>query len=187
MALLDEMYDDIENKHSIKEKSEIDSKISKVQSFLLNNRISKWYIVSVSFGDHLLKNNNNIYRNAKDSFSVEDMKTKKGLNYGEYEFCYDHMAVILSDVHHKYINDINSIIVVPISSTRRKNSILMEKEFNNFLSNDSYILLDKIRHISLERINIKKTQEIFKTSFKQITPVVVNKLKDSFKELLDIN
>ena len=39
----------------------------------------------------------------------------------------------------------------------------MEKEFNNFLSNDSYILLDKIRHISLERINIKKHKKYLNT------------------------
>lgn len=114
------------------------------------------------------------------------MKNIKGLNYGEYEFCYNHMALILSDIHHKYINNIKNVIVVPISSTKRKNSILLEKKYNNFLSDDSYILLDNIKHVGLERINIKDTKLHFKNTFNPIAPVIITNVKNSLKKMFDI-
>jgi len=186
LSLLNELYEDSEKSNSDEQKIEVEDKILKIQSFFENNKISKWHIVVVGFGDHLLKDSKLRYRNTKESFSVEDMKNFKGLNYGEYEFCYDHMALILSDIHHKYVSNIKNIIVVPISSTKRKNSILIEKKYNNFLSNDSYILLDNIKHVSLERINIKETKRIFKNSFNPVSPVIINGVKSSLKKMFDI-
>jgi mRNA-degrading endonuclease toxin of MazEF toxin-antitoxin module len=96
------------------------------------------------------------------------------------------MALILSDIHHKYINNVKTVIVVPISSTKRKNSILIEKKYNSFLLNDSYILLDSIKHISLERINIKETKRVFNNHFKPLSPVIINSVKISLKKMFDI-
>lgn len=187
LSLLNELYEESEQNYSDEQKKEVEDKILKIQSFLEDNKISKWHIVVVGFGEHLLKDSNLQYRNTKDSFTVEDMKSFKGLNYGEYEFCYDHMALILSDIHHKYISNIKNIIVVPISSTKRKNSILIEKKYNTFLLNDSYILLDSIKHVSLERINIKETKRIFRNSFKPVSPVIINSVKSSLKKMFDIS
>lgn len=186
LSLLNELYEESEKSNSDEQKIEVEDKILKIQSFFENNKISKWNIVVVGFGEHLLKDSKLRYRNTKESFSVEDMKNFKGLNYGEYEFCYDHMALILSDIHHKYVSNIKNIIVVPISSTKRKNSILIEKKYNNFLLNDSYILLDNIKHVSLERINIKETKRIFKNSFNPVSPVIINGVKSSLKKMFDI-
>ena len=187
LSLLNELYEESEQNYSDEQKKEVEDKILKIQSFLEDNKIAKWHIVVVGFGEHLLKDSNLQYRNTKDSFTVEDMKSFKGLNYGEYEFCYDHMALILSDIHHKYISNIKNIIVVPISSTKRKNSILIEKKYNTFLLNDSYILLDSIKHVSLERINIKETKRIFRNSFKPVSPVIINSVKSSLKKMFDIS
>lgn len=187
LGIIDELNEESEEIYFLEQKKQITDKILKVQSFLKNNTISKWHIVVVEFGDHLLKDSNLKYRNIKDSFTVETMKNLKGLNYGEYEFCYEHMALILSDIHHKYINNLKSIVVVPISSTKRKNSILIEKRFNNFLLNDSYILLDNIKHISLERINTKKTERILNNRYKPISPVLIEDVKNSLKKSFDIS
>lgn len=186
MSLLNELYEESENNYSDIQKKEIENKILKVQTFLEDNKIAKWYFVMVGFGDHLLKDIHLKYRKTNASFTVEEMKSCKGLNYGEYEFCYEHMALILSDIHHKYINNVKTVIVVPISSTKRKNSILIEKKYNSFLLNDSYILLDSIKHISLERINIKETKRVFNNHFKPLSPVVINSVKNSLKKMFDI-
>jgi len=186
LGLLNELYEESENDYSKQQKIEVENKISKIQNFFKTNKISKWHIVVVGFGDHLLKDRNLKYRKLKDTFSVEEMKNFKGLNYGEYEFCYEHMALIISDIHHKYISNIKNIIVVPISSTKRKNSVLIEKKYNKFLLNDSYILLDNIKHISLERINIKETKRILNNHYKPIAPVIVDNIKNSLKKTFDI-
>ena len=186
MSLIDELYEDSKQSYSDNQKDEVERKISKTQAFLKDHKISKWHIVVVGFGEHLLKDQNFIYRNIEDSFTVKDMKSFKGLNFGEYEFCYEHMALILSDVHHKYIENLKNIIVVPISSTKRKNSILLEKKYNNFLLNDSYILLDNIKHISLERINIKESKRIFNNNFRPVSPVIIDGVKDTLKKIFDI-
>ncbi len=75
---------------------------------------------------------------------------------------------------------------MPISSTKRKNSVLIEKKYNKFLLNDSYILLDNIKHISLERINIKETKRILNNHYKPIAPVIVDNIKNSLKKTFDI-
>ena len=68
-----------------------------------------------------------------------------------------------------------------------KNSILIEKKYNSFLLNDSYILLDGIKHVSLERINIKETKRIFSNSFKPVSPVIIDSVKKSLKKMFDIS
>lgn len=186
LGLLNELCEESEKNYSNQQKKEVEDKIFKIQSFFEDNKISKWHIVIIGFGEHLLKDSNLQYRNIKDSFTVEDMKSFKGLNYGEYEFCYEHMALILSDIHHKYISNIKNIVVVPISSTKRKNSILIEKKYNSFLLNDSYILLDSIKHVSLERININETKRILNNSFKPVSPVIIDNVKKSLKKMFDI-
>ena len=98
MGLLNELYEESENDYSKQQKIEVENKISKIQNFFKTNKISKWHIVVVGFGDHLLKDRNLKYRKLKDTFSVEEMKNFKGLNYGEYEFCYEHMAWIILNI-----------------------------------------------------------------------------------------
>ena len=186
MSLLEELYEESKKNDSDKQKKEVENKILKVQSFLKENTISKWHIIDIDFGDHLLKDKMMKYRSMEDNFTVQDMKNCKGLNYGEYEFCYEHMAVILSDIHHKYINTIKSIIVAPISSTKRKNSVFLEKKFNRFLLNDSYILIDNIQHISLERINVKNTKQILQGRYTPLSPTVINDVKKSLKKVFGI-
>jgi len=186
LSLFEELYEESKENDSNKQKEEVENKISKVQFFLKKNTISKWYIVDIDFGEHLLKDKMMKYRSIEDNFTVKDMKNCKGLNYGEYEFCYEHMAVILSDIHHKYIDTVKSIIVAPISSTKRKNSVLLEKNFNKFLLNDSYILIDNIQHISLERINIKNTKQFLQGRYTPLSPKAINDVKKSLKKVFDM-
>jgi mRNA-degrading endonuclease toxin of MazEF toxin-antitoxin module len=186
MSYFDELYEENKQQDSAKRKSEVEDKIINIQEFFKKNKISKWHVVIVAFGDHLLKDEKLRYRDIKDSFTVEEMKDKNGLNFGEYEFCYEHMAIILSDIHHKYIDEVRSIVVAPISSTKRKNSVLIEKKFNTFLLNDSYILLDNIQHISLERIKIKETNRIFNKIFRPVAPVIIQNVKDTLNKMFDI-
>ena len=86
------------------------------------------------------------------------MKNKKGLNFGSHEFSYKHDAVILEDIPFKYVNKLTTLLVAPISSTQRRNSILLEKKFYPFLQNDSYILLNSITNIGIEKIYTANTK-----------------------------
>ena len=182
-ALLDDMID----KEQEKRKEDIVEKIKSVREFIDSYGISKWNILYVNFGDHLLKNRKMLYRGSDERFSVGEMKKLSGLNYGEYEFCYDHMAVVLSDIHHKYIDKLGSIIVAPISSTMKRNSVILEKKYNSYLENDSYVLLDNMQHISIERVDIRQTKRyLSKSGAFKVSKLSQKAIKDAKEQLKSI-
>lgn len=183
MSLLDELHEEKIAQESLIEKKKIEIQLNNTRAYLKKFLIGKWSVVKVSFGDHLLKDESMRYRKENETFNVQEMKNVKGLNYGEFEFCYDHYAIILSSVHHKYIDKLNQIIVVPISTTKRKHSVLLEKRYNQFLEYDSHILLENIRQISIERINTKE-----KNLQKKITmsPTKISELEKELKSMFEI-
>ncbi len=158
MSLLDEMYEygqsdrqkELENIHQ--------SEMHQVQNLFKEFNVKRYNIVHVGFGNPLIKNESGKYHELDKEFTITEMKNKKGLNFGSHEFSYKHDAVILEDIPLKYVNKLTTLLVAPISSTKRRNSILLEKKYYPFLQNDSYILLNSITNIGIEKIYISNTK-----------------------------
>jgi len=195
--------DDIANDNNYFNNDELIKKVQEqifnVKKFIKNNKIGQYYVVYVDFGEKLtqkMENNQKLSpRNPNDLISIKEMFKNKGFNCGFNEFRYPHMAVILSPIHHKYLLNKKdkhySLLVAPISSNAKRiiHSIFLEKKLNYWLDNDSYILLDNITHISLEKINISKSKNLYKNNKNipiQIVSEKVKEVKAKLKIIFDI-
>jgi len=170
VSLIDEIAEDSNyfNDNSLVEK--VKKQIIEVKHFIKENKIGQYFVVYVDFGEKLTQkyeHNKLLARNPNDKVSVKEMFKLKGYNCGFNEFRYTHMAVILSSIHHKYLlgkrDKHYSLLVAPISSSSKKINHFLELNLNYYkwLNNPSYILLDKITHISLEKININMTKKLY--------------------------
>jgi len=158
MSLLDELYDDHEKNQQEKLKQIHEHDIEQAQNLLREFKARRYNIINVGFGSQLIKDEMGKYLDGETHFSINEMKRKKGLNYGSHEFSYQHDAVILETINLKHINKTTTLLVAPISSTKRRNSVLMEKKFYPFLERDSYILLGSLANIGIEKIYHKETK-----------------------------
>lgn len=152
MSLLDEMYEDSQSDKQTELEAIHKNDIKRVQDFLNEYKARKYNIVNVGFGSPLIKDSHGKYHDLDKKFSIQEIKKLKGLNYGSHEFSYKHDAVILEDIHLKHIYKTTTLLVAPISSTQRRNSVLLEKKYYPFLERDSYILLNNITNIGIEKI-----------------------------------
>jgi mRNA-degrading endonuclease toxin of MazEF toxin-antitoxin module len=195
MGLVDEIAQESHyfNNSSLIER--VKNQIIDVKKFIKKLKIGQYFVVYVDFGEKLTQNKNLLPRNPNDLVSIKEMFESKGYNCGFNEFRYTHMAVILSSIHHKYLlskrDKHYSVLVAPISSNSKRiiHSISLEKRLNNWLDNDSYILLDNITHISLEKINISKTKNLYKNNQNipiQIASEKVKEIKTKLKIIFDI-
>ena len=104
----------------------------------------KWSLVWVKFGNSKQK----------------DSEPRYGLNLGT-EFSYRHMAVVVS-----YKLGDSHAIVVPLTTYNqgdeyyKTNIIIKRAKYPYLVSNDSTILVDKIRHID-KKLRIKKIEKSF--------------------------
>ena len=197
MARIDDIAEDNNyfNDNSLIER--IKQQTLDVKNFIKMNKIGQYFVVYVDFGEKLTQkyeNNKLISRNPNEKVSIKEMLEFKGYNCGFNEFRYTHMAVILSSIHHKYLlsprDKHYSLLVAPISSSKKANSYLeLNLKYHKWLENPSFILLDKITHISLEKININLTKNLYKKNQNNsifLTSRDVLNLKDKLKEIFDI-
>lgn len=158
MSLLDELYEDGKKEEYDKLKEINKREILTAQNFLKEYSARRWNVISVGFGDQLIKDENGKHYPLETPSTIKEMKKVKGLNYGSHEFSYRHPALILGDIHLTHIHKTNTLIVAPISSTQRRNSVLLEKSKHPFLANDSWVLLEHISNIGVERIEKGETK-----------------------------
>jgi len=198
VPLIDEIAEDSNyfNDNSLVER--VKKQIIEVKHFIKKNKIGQYFVVYVDFGEKLTQkyeHNKLSARNPNDKASIKEMFEVKGYNCGFNEFRYTHMAIILSSIHHKYLlgkrDKHYSLLVAPISSSSKKINHFLELNLNYYkwLNNPSYILLDKITHISLEKININMTKKLY--SKNQSKPIFINSrdvlvLKNKLKEIFEI-
>jgi len=197
MALIDELIEESEYEENRILIDRVKSQIIEVKKFIKELKIGQYFVVYVDFGEKLTQKYENskiLPRNPNDKVSVKEMFELKGYNCGFNEFRYTHMAVILSSIHHKYLlskkDKHYSLLVAPISSNARRTRYSVKIPKTNWLDYDSYILLDNITHISLEKINIKQTiKSIYEKNKNipvQLTPNIVSNIKDTIKNIFDI-
>jgi hypothetical protein len=196
MALIDDIANDNNyyNDNTLIER--VKNKIFNVKEFIKANKIGQYFVVYVGFGEKLTQKENLSPRNPNDVISIKEMFENKGYNCGFNEFRYTHMAVILSSIHHKYLlskrDKHYSLLVAPISSNSKRinYSLNLDLCHHKWLDNESYILLDKISHISLEKINISMTKNLYKNKNKNnpiyLTSKDILDLKEKLKEIFDI-
>ncbi len=190
MSLLDEMYEDGQSDRQDELAQIHQSDIKQVQNLFQEFKVKRYNIVNVGFGDPLIKDELGKYHELDKEFTITEMKNKKGLNYGSHEFSYRHDAVILEDIPLKYVNKLTTLLVAPISSKKRRNSILLEKKYYPFLQNDSYILLNSITNIGIEKIYIANTKRRLsrqgqKVLYELTSPVQI-KLKNVLSKIFSI-
>jgi len=189
MSLLDEMYEDSQNNRQAELKKINTDAIKSVQSFLKSAQATRWKFIYLGFGNQLIKDEKQNFYEKDKIYTIQEMEQVKGLNYGNNEFSFDHFAIILSEIHKKYIFKIEKLIVAPIITKERRNTIKLEKKFHNFLNHDSYIDLESIQHISLERIKIKESKRRLLSSRKELpiaSPIVIINTKKELKRLFDL-
>lgn len=159
MSLYEELYEDSKKPEQDKLKNINKEELERVQDFLKVYKARRWNVVTVGFGDQLIKDKDGVHHSLETPHTIKEMKEVKGLNYGSHEFSYDHPAIILSDINLTHIHKTNTLLVAPISSTQRRNAVLLEKDRHAFLANDSWVLLDHITNIGIERIKIGLTRK----------------------------
>ena len=188
MALIDDMFDDINEEFNNRCRISVEDRIYQTQSFFKKYNITRWRFVFVDFGEQLLKDYNGNYHKDDDNFSLREMKKSRGKNFGSYELSYPHKAIILSEIHKKYLGSLNTIIVAPITTKPRANSVKIEKKYHNFLEYDSYIQLDNLRHMSLERVDLGITKRVLlKNNIGYVaTPILVENIKKALKKMFDL-
>ena len=188
MALIDEIFDNIHDNFNDKCKNNVEDKILQTQFFFRKYNITRWKFVFVDFGEQLLKDYNGKYYKDDESFSLRDMKKSRGKNFGSYELSYPHKAIILSDIHKKYLGSLKTIMVAPITTKQRANSVKIEKKYHDFLEYDSYIQLDNLKHISLERVDLGVTKRrLLKNNRGYVaTPRLVENVKKTLKKMFDL-
>lgn len=189
MSLLDEMYEDGQNNRQEELKKINTDAIKRVQSFLKSAKATRWKFVYLGFGNQLIKDEEQKFYEKDKIYSIQEMEQVKGLNYGNYEFSFDHFAIILSEVHERYMSKTEKLIVAPIITKKRRNTIKLEQKFHSFLNYDSYIDLESIQHISLERIKIKESKRRLLSSRKELpiaSPIVITNVKKELKRIFDL-
>ena len=188
MALIDEMFDDMEDNFNERCKQSVEKRISQTQQFIRKYKITRWKFVAVDFGEQLLKDYNGNYHKDNDTFTLAEMKKAKGKNFGSYELSYLHTSIILSEIHKNYLTNLKTIVVAPITTKWRPNSIKIEKKYHDFLEYDSYIQLDNLRHIGLERIDLGVTKKYLLRNNQGFiaTPILINNIKKSLRIMFDL-
>ncbi len=190
MALWDELHSDSMADEQVTLEKLHQSEIITVQNMLKEYLVQRYSIVNVGFGTPLIKDEYGTYHNMDKSFTVKEMKQLKGLNYGSHEFSFRHDAIILEDIPLKYVSKITTLLVAPISSTHRRNSILIEKRFYPFLEKDSYILLGSLTNIGIEKIYTGATKKRLSRQGQKrlytLTSPKQNELKRELKKLLTL-
>ena len=78
MALIDEMFDDMNEDFDSRCKKQVEDRISQTQSFFRKYNITRWRFVFVDFGEQLLKDYNGNYYKDNDTFSLSEMKKSRG-------------------------------------------------------------------------------------------------------------
>jgi len=188
MAYWEEMYE--ENNNSINEnlKNDCERRIQKIQNFLHNNTARQWSIISVEFGEQLFRDRNFNYHSMDKNYLLQEIKDMKGLNYGNYELCYFHHAIVVTPINIRLIDKIKTLTILPIQTNYRYNSYVLKAQHNRFLEYDSHVLLDDITTIGIERVNIEKTKKLGNGNQLALLSVVDQKLiKDKLREVLGIN
>ena len=187
MAYWEEMYE--ENNNSINEnlKNDCERRIQKIQNFLHNNTARQWSIISVEFGEQLFRDRNFNYHSMDKNYLLQEIKDMKGLNYGNYELCYFHHAIILSNIDTRKIKKLKTLTVIPIQTKYRPNSFKLESKYNKFLEYDSHLLLDSISTIGIERINIEKSLKLSNSNrLTQVNPRDLIEIKNAIKKLYNL-
>jgi len=192
MAHWDELYEDGGNGNDGEQsrlKDMTEAKISSVQSFLKQYSATRWRFVYVGFGDQLIKDEHQRYHPKNNSHTISEMEILKGLNYGNYELSYDHYALILGGLHERYIENTTKVIVVPVTTKGRRNSILLEAKFHSFLEYDSYLDIESLQHISLERIKIMESKSrllMGATQLPMASPFIIKEIREKLTSMLDL-
>ncbi len=190
MSLLDEMYEDGQSDKQKQLEKTHKEELQSVQNFLKDYSARKYNLVNVGFGSQLIKDTNGAYHDLDKKYSIRDMKRQKGLNFGSHEFSYKHDAIILEDINIRLISKTNTLLVAPISSTKRRNSVLLEKKHNPFLEYDSYILLGNITNIGVEKIFINDSKRRLSRQgskiLYEINATDQSKLKEALKKLFTL-
>ena len=187
MAHWEEMFDDSNNDVNEQRKQVCEDRIRKAQAFLKNSRARQWDVISVEFGEQLFRDKHFNYHAMDKSYSVEEIKHMKGLNYGDYELCYFHHAVILTHFDFRKSPKVKTLTIIPIQTRYRPNSFKLEAKYHNFLEYDSYLLLDRISTIGIERINLTKSLSLGNNKqLVQINPKSIVSIKKEIKELYQL-
>lgn len=188
MAHWDEMFDDSSNDVNEQRKKVCENRIRKSQEFLKQNRARQWNVLSIEFGEQLFRDKNFNYHGMDKIHSIEDVKEMRGLNYGNYELCYFHHAIVITPINIRLIDKIKTLTILPIQTNYRYNSYVLKAQHNRFLEYDSHVLLDDITTIGIERVNIEKTKKLGNGNQLALLSVVDQKLiKDKLREVLGIN
>ena len=187
MAHWEEMYNDSNNDITEQRKQVSEDRIRKVQSFLKNSRARQWDVISVEFGNQLFRDKNFNYHAMDKSYSIEEIKDMKGLNYGDYELCYFHHAVILTHFDFQRSSKVKTLTIIPIQTKYRPNSFKLEAKYHKFLEYDSHLLIDRISTIGIERINTSKSLNLGnKKQLIQINPQSIISIKKEIKKLFQL-
>lgn len=188
MAHWDEMFDDSSNDVNEQRKKVCENRIRKAQEFLKQSRARQWNVLSIEFGEQLFRDKNFNYHGMDKTHSVGDIKEMKGLNYGNYELCYFHHAIVVTPVNIRLIHKIKTLTVIPIQTNYRPNSYVIQAKNNRFLEYNSHALLDNITTIGIERLNIPKTKNLGSGNQLALLSVVAQKeIQDNLKKVLGIN
>ena len=186
MAYWEEMYEDNNNINETL-KNDCERHIQKIQNFLRSKAIKQWNVVSVEFGEQLFRDRNFNYHSMDKNYLLQEIKDMKGLNYGSYELCYFHHAVILSHIDMKKIKTLKTLTVIPIQTKYRPNSFKLKSKYNKFLEYDSHLLLDSISTIGIERINIEKSLKLTNSNrLAQVNPKDLMGIKNEIKKLYNL-
>jgi len=187
VAHWDEMFDDSNNDVNEQRKKVCEDRIRKTQDFLKNSRARQWDIISIEFGEQLFRDKNFNYHPMDKSYSLEKIKQMHGLNYGSYELSYFHHAVILTHFDFRKSNKIKTLTIIPIQTRYRPNSFKLEAKYHKFLEYDSYLLLDRISTIGIERINSSKSLSLGNSKqLSQVNSQTIASLKKGIKELYQL-
>jgi hypothetical protein len=188
MARWDELFDDNNQQINEQRKEACEARIREVQQFLKRSKARQWNVVSVEFGEQLFRDKHFNYHALEKSYSVQDIRDMRGLNYGSYELCYFHHAIVVTPISIRHIDKIKTLTVVPIQTKYRFDSYVLKAQHNRFLEYDSHVLLDSITTIGVERINIDKTKNMgFPNQLALISVVDQKAIKEELKKVLGIN
>jgi hypothetical protein len=187
MARWDELFDDNNQQINEQRKEVCEARIREVQKFFKKHRVRQWNIVSVEFGEQLFKDKNFNYHPLSKQYSIADVQTMRGLNYGSYELSYFHHAVILSTVDTTKLDKVKTLTVIPIQTKFRPNSFVLRAKYNRFVEYDSHLLIDSVTTIGIERIDMQKSLNLGAVrQLAQVNPIDLKELKASLKEMFGL-
>lgn len=187
MAYWDELFDENNQHKNDQYKEASEARIKEVQQFLKHTKARQWNVVSVEFGEQLFRDKHFNYHPMDKSYSVQEVKDMRGLNYGSYELCYFHHAIVVTPINIRHIDKIKTLTVIPIQTKYRQNSYVVEAKHNRFLEYDSHALLDSITTVGVERINIDKTKNMgFSNQLALLSVVAQKGITEQLKRVLGI-